>query len=75
MTPTRRQQLDQLARKLRHSPALWGDEGPAREEKADRILGKIRARLRPIEKEEHRQRVNAIFERRYSIDTAINYTN
>jgi hypothetical protein len=74
MTPARRQQLDRLCRRIRNGAALWGDEGPAREEKADRVLHKARSRLAPIEKEENRARMNEIFERRYSIDTAIYYS-
>lgn len=73
MTPTRRQQLDRLARKMRTSPALWGDEGPQREAKADRVLSRIRAKLRPIEKAEFHARANALFEQRFANDTAINY--
>lgn len=74
MTPTRRQQLDRLCRSIRNGNAIWGDEGEAREEKAERVLKKARSRLAPIEKEEHRARMNEIFERRYAIDVAIYYS-
>lgn len=74
MTPTRRQQLERLQRALRFNcPALWGAEGPAKEEQAERILLNVRAKLRPIEKAEHHERMNKIFEQRYNADTAINY--
>ena len=74
MTPTRRQQLERLQRALRFNcPALWGDEGQEKEDQAERILSKVRAKLRPIEKAEFRERANKIFEQRYNADTAINY--
>lgn len=73
MTPTRRQQLDRIRRRLRSHPALWGDLGQSKEDQADRILSAIRKKLAPIEKAEHRERINKIFEQRYNIDTAIYY--
>jgi hypothetical protein len=74
MTTTRRQQLDRILRNLRRSDSpLWGNQGQEKEDQAERVIFKIRARLRPIEKAEHRERMNKIFEQRYNADTAINY--
>jgi hypothetical protein len=59
---------------MRTNPALWGNLGQAKEDQADRILSAVRNRLRPIWKEEQRQRFDALFKCRYEIDTAINYS-
>jgi len=74
MTPTRRKQLERIQRKLRAADsALWGNQGQNKEDQAGRILSKVRARLRPIERAEHYARFDAEFKRRYLIDVAINY--
>jgi hypothetical protein len=59
---------------MRTNPALWGDLGQTKEDQADRILSAVRNRLRPIWKDEQRQRFDAVFKRRFAIDTAINYS-
>jgi hypothetical protein len=74
MTPLRRAQLDRLLWKVRTSTAnLFGDNGLEKEEQCIRIIKACKRRLAPLWDEEARARKNALFERRYAADTAINY--
>jgi hypothetical protein len=74
MSPLRRAQLDRLLWKVRTSTAnLFGDNGPEKEEQCIRIIKACKRRLAPLWNEDARARANALFERRYAADTAINY--
>ena len=73
MTDHRRKQLERLRWRIITGKHLWGETGEANERQAERIRDKVAARLAPIWKAEARAVQNAVFERRYANDTAINY--